>query len=241
MDGLPEFTVCALLYGGDEYHYLHRRCLQSLHNLPTERCELRIAFNSVTCEATWQLLEPLHERWQERFTLIDGPNTPKYRRMRELLDVGPVGTVVMWFDDDSYLDPEVTKEPGTWLSTVANELQSADMIGSMYRLRAWRNGQRQWIEQQPWYRGQPVEDQPSFITGGWWAARRTVLAETGWPWPALSHNGGDVMLGVCLKQLGLTQKHFRTGVHINADADGRESASKRRGLSEPPLGTGWSA
>lgn len=239
MDGSAEFTVCALLYGGTEYHHLHRRCLQSFQNLPSH-CELRVALNSVTCVETRELLGQLADKLRGRLSLIDGENMPKYRRMRQLLEIQPVGRIVMWFDDDSYLDARVAQDPTEWLSRISTELVSCDMLGSIYRLRAWKPGQEQWIRAQPWFRGLPIPDQPSFITGGWWAARASLLVETGWPWPELSHNGGDVMLGVCMQQSGVKQRHFRESVRINADGDGRESAAKRRGLSEPPLGSGFS-
>lgn len=231
----PEFSVCALLYGGDEFWPLHQRCLESLRRLPKERCELRIALNAVTCQKTRELIDEITADWGVGSRILTGENLPKYRRMRELLDLAPLCRSVMWFDDDSYIKPEI-ENLDDWLDRIGLALaNSGQALGSLYRI-AWRPGQQDWVKQQPWYMGRPLLDPITFITGGWWAIRTDVLLATGWPWPELSHNGGDVMLSVCLEQKGYTKVHFNKGVGINADSTGRESNAPRRGLSEPPIG-----
>lgn len=230
-----QFSVCALLYGGDEFWSLHQRCLESLRRLPKDRCELRIALNAVTCQKTQELVHEIAADWGVGSRILVGENLPKYRRMRELLDLAPLHSNVMWFDDDSYLKPELARLDD-WLDVVASCLKhSGQALGSLYRIK-WRPGQQDWVRAQPWYSGKPLPEVITFITGGWWAIRSEVLADTGWPWAELSHNGGDVMLAVCLEQKGYTKVHFNKGVGINADSEGRESAAIRRGLSEPPIG-----
>ena len=44
------------------------------------------------------------------------------------------------------------------------------------------------------------------------------------------------MLGELLRQQGLRIKKFNTGVAVNADENGRESRSKKRGYDSPPIG-----
>lgn len=63
-----------------------------------------------------------------------------------------------------------------------------------------------------------------------------VLADYGWPHPQLRHRGGDVLLGELIRHQGLKLINFKSGVAINADELGKESASKRRGYDEPPIG-----
>ena len=52
----------------------------------------------------------------------------------------------------------------------------------------------------------------------------------------LKHRGGDVLLGELIRSQGLKLANYKKGVAINADDNGKESASKRRGYDEQPIG-----
>ena len=67
-----------------------------------------------------------------------------------------------------------------------------------------------------------------FATGGWWIARREVLAQWDWPWPELKHNGGDCTLGELFYQQGLRLKNYHADVAINADFNGADSLAPPR-------------
>jgi hypothetical protein len=140
----------------------------------------------------------------------------------------------MWFDDDSYITDENSE---TWLALVKREMETADLIGSIYRI-SMKGNQAHWIRSQPWYSGVPVPDghRVSYCTGGWWTIRSEVVRRFHWPIPELLHRGGDVMLGELCRQQGLRMSHFREGIAINADENGKESKSLRRGYDSQPIG-----
>ena len=141
---------------------------------------------------------------------------------------------VMWFDDDSYITAD---SPHEWLATVKEQMASTDMLGSVYSIRL-KGNQSSWVMRQPWYAGPPVPHlhRTSYCTGGWWTIRTDVLVKFQWPIPELVHRGGDVMLGELCRQQGLRINHFQNGIAINADADGNESKSPRRGYDSDPIG-----
>jgi hypothetical protein len=75
-----------------------------------------------------------------------------------------------------------------------------------------------------------------FATGGFWVIKTELLYRYNYPWPELDHNGGDSLLGELCLQQDLRLQQFKEGVKINASRDGKESAAKRRGTSQKPLG-----
>lgn len=228
---LDQFTVCVLLYG--DYTDLAKRCLTPLveGRLFTDH-HLRIGCNAVS-DSTRQFLDELNLDCVY-YNNVD--NRKKYPVMRDMLyGATPVVTpYMMWFDDDSYLSQPVA----TWLEQVAEAMQSADMIGSRY-IMPWRPGQREYVKQQPWYTGRDPykRNGMTFVTGGWWTVRTELLIRHNYPWPALNHCGGDSMWGELCLQQSYRIRQFNNGVHINANATGKESASPRRGYTEQPLGT----
>lgn len=243
-------TVCALLYG--DYPDLARRCLTPIARLLDDgRIELRLGMNECSPETfavVRELLkcdahpgaptEPYHftQVSADRELLIEAvrPQLYKYPMMRRLFTARPLTTeFVMWFDDDSYIK---NADPGVWLTGMESLAEKTDMIGSVYSIKIPPQ-QRAWIERQPWYAGKPVPISGKFATGGWWVLRSELIRQYNWPLEALRHRGGDVMLGQLLLQKGLSLTSYNAGVAINADAEGRESKSVRRGFDEPPIGT----
>ena len=170
-------------------------------------------------------------------------NIKKYPMMKRLFassgapqggSSGVATPFVMWFDDDSYISAD---NPHEWLAAVKHEMTSTDMLGSVYSIRL-KGNQSSWVMRQPWYAGLPVPHlhRTSYCTGGWWTIRTDLLLKFQWPIPELVHRGGDVMLGELFRQQRLRITHFREGVAINADADGTESNSPRRGYDSDPIG-----
>ena len=111
------------------------------------------------------------------------------------------------------------------------------MVGAIYRMPV-QGEQAAWIYRQPWYNGKllPPGYKFTFATGSFWGIRTRILQQWDWPVPALTHNGGDTMLGELCRQQDYRLKPFKQGVWVNADQDGRESKAPRRGASHPPLG-----
>lgn len=226
---IDNFTICVLLFG--DHFKLAERCLGSLTahgSIPIGH--LRIGLNAVS-DATRQLAYSLAQGNVWEFT----ENKHKYPVMREMVHgISPITTpYTMWFDDDSYIAQPLS----SWLHDVETQMQSADMLGSIYSI-GWQGNQREYVKAQPWYNGRDPSERKKikFATGGWWTIRSSVLYAHDYPWQSLDHRGGDVMLGEMCFQQQLRLKNFRKGVHINADDDGRESQAKKRGFDQPPIG-----
>lgn len=245
------FTIFVLLYG--DYQPLAQRCLSSIltRTKKADR-DLRIGMNDV-CAGTRQLVHDMLKAGEIRQESIydnGRKNLHKYPLMRLMFNdiANPIATpYVMWFDDDSYLK-DVAEFNGTpWLDAVAISMASHDMIGAIYGME-YRGRQEEWVKQQPWYRNKPFYRSRKtglpkfqFATGGWWTIRTELLQRYDYPWPALDHRGGDVMLGELCNQQGLRLGRFNAGVAINADSNGRESKAKRRGWDAKPIGVEYTA
>ncbi len=223
---LDQFTVCVLAFG--DHYALAARCLQSITRTPLPH--LRIGLNTVTTQ-TRELARQLAPGsvWDSDI------NLHKYPLMRRMLYERERITTpyTMWFDDDSFLTEPLSR----FLPRVGTAMESADMLGSLYRIK-WQGQQREYVKAQPWYTGRSTEDRDRvlFATGGWWVIRTELLYRFDYPWKDLDHRGGDVMLGELMYQQGLRLRNFRGGVKINADAAGNESMAQRRGFDQKPIG-----
>jgi hypothetical protein len=137
---------------------------------------------------------------------------------------------VMWFDDDSWIRNDA---PPNWFTMIENSMATTDMLGDIW----WRRVQgNQWkfIQDQPWYAGKSIQPRQAvnFVTGGWWTIRSALLKRHNWPIPELDHCGGDMLLGELFRQQGHRMRRFKTGVAINANEAGKNSAAPRRGFSQ---------
>lgn len=233
-------TACVLLYG--DYPHLAERCLVPLLKLAASgRLQLRVGCNEISART-----EDALDRWKVEAVantrvFRSAANLLKYPMMRLLFGHGyahglefdgpeRVSTpYVTWFDDDSYVK---APRPEAWLEAAEAKMADADMVGSVYKLKAPHSpNQVAWIESQPWYGGRPVLSPPKFATGGWWMLRSEIVYQHNWPVPDIIHDGGDTMLGELLNQQNLRLANHNAGVAINADAQGRESRAERRGRS----------
>lgn len=231
---MRRFTVCVLLYG--DHPELAERCLRSVLQHPGWElavAEIRVGLNEVS-PATRELVRRLLEEppLPVPVQLHEAPqNLLKYPLMQHLFADPFLGDLVMWFDDDSFLN---NSDPAWW-SRVDNHLATSDMLG--VKMTVPPQGQQlAWIRQQSWFRGRPLASRLEFIVGGWWVIVPHWLRQLGFPWPELALRGGDVMLGQALLQQGARLVKFSEGVAINADARGTNHAAPRRGPGEPPIG-----
>lgn len=239
-------TVCALTYG-DHYELAHR-CLQSILQACPELGAggLRVGLNDVG-DHTAEYIDGLvqHKLLSPANVYRSAVNIHKYPMMRRMFydEKNPITTpYVMWFDDDSFIVSDMIGKQPSFLERAVTALEQTGsavvMAGSAYVI-PWAQGQREWVQDQPWYRGRELPQKPAFCTGGWWLAKMAALRSLNYPWPELDHRGGDVMLGQALYQQEWRFLAYRLGVAINADADGRESKAQRRGFDQQPIGTGY--
>jgi hypothetical protein len=227
-------TICCLIYG--DYPKLADRCLRPISELYKHGVEVRIGCNDMS-KATEDVINQLFSPSDNLTVIKNSPQIYKYPMMRKLFNCKPIVTdKVMWFDDDSYIkDPN----PVAWLKSVESLMidKKADMIGSLYHIPVSPK-QKEWRRLHcSWFKVGMHTGKTLFATGGWWAISTNVLVQYDWPHPLLKHRGGDVLLGELMRHASLNLVKFNNGVAINADNDGKESASKRRGYDEPPIGS----
>ena len=239
-------TMSALFYGN--HLDLAERCLDSFAgSLPEGEDylqDIRLILNDV-CSETYCYVTDWATKVQDLHGIpviryVTDENQCKYPLMRKIWweDPREPGELLMWFDDDSYLDhPKIG-----WYSQIVDFIRGHAMLGQIWNQPMLGN---QWpfIVQQPWYNaqvGQPPRHKGrrcfKFCQGAWWVARRDTLRRFDWPIKELRHNGGDSMLGELCRHQGLRLRQHDDCVRINAGARGEHSKSVRRGRTEPNLG-----
>ncbi|TWO70835.1 hypothetical protein FN976_12770 [Caenimonas sedimenti] len=229
---MVKFLVLALFYG--DHPELAQRCGQTLRALRnTGQVDLAVGLNEVSPRSRAVLDELLPDVETESAD----PQIYKCPMMRRLL-AGYRGdaTHLMWFDDDSCLQPGVQAAP--WLRAVTARAEHAPALGALYTQHL-TPAQRDWVRQQPWFTGREVPETILFPTGGWTVVPLDLIRRFDWPGEALGHNGSDLVLGALLHQQGLEPQAFRMGLAINADAQLRESEAPRRGYVETPDQHTW--
>lgn len=240
-DGAADLCVCVLFYGKDDHCFrLAQRVLNApMRQLAKQNVEFRFGFNAVSDRTRAFVQEAIAQDFPGALWCEYEENIFKYPMMRRMFHERPLrAPLTMWFDDDSCLAPN--NRPDAWFQRIQQMLENHAMVGSLYRQRLVGN-QEAWIKDQWWYNNKPVEPYVKFCTGGWWTIKTDVLLRFDWPLPALKHRGGDVMLGALCYQNDLPIAHFRDGVWINANEQGVESKSPRRGFDEKPIGANYIA
>lgn len=230
--------VCVLCYGC--HLNVIQRCISSIRHYVD--CpgvsQLRIGMNAVTQDVREHIVEEVQGLKIPAllFSEATNQNVGKYPLMRQMFRYKTPDTRdVMWFDDDSFIRPVA---PLNFWETISTYLNDAEQVGSIYRLQgSWNGNQRSVIVKQPWYTGKPWAEgyRVKFATGGWWAARLTVLLQHDYPFPDMYHNGGDAILGELMYQQNYRIFQHNKFVGINADEQHNESRAPRRGLSTKPL------
>ena len=230
-----EFTVCALFFG--PHADLAERLLTSLSGLVVPaNTQFRLGLNRVSTETALEVVAFKNRTTSRGASVLTYQGKPpywKYPLMRRMFHESPITTpYVMWFDDDSWIDPAA---PPDLFVRIAHTMQTHDIIGAPY-VMTLRGGQRAWVEDQPWYTGQHIQHTVSFITGGWFTIKTEILMKHDWPPACFEHNGGDVMLGAMCQQQRYKMGRFTHGLHINARPGGTCSSAPRRGASQDPIG-----
>lgn len=221
-----KFLVLALFYG--DHPELALRCGQTLRALwNTGRVDLRLGLNEVSPRSREVLdaLLPGVDRIEA------DPQIYKFPMMRRLLQTyAGDATHLMWFDDDSCLQPGI--DARAWLDAVGSRAAACTgSLGATFQTRTWPK-MVEWIHAQDWSTGRAVPERLDFTVGGWMVVPLALLRRLDWPREGLRHNGGDIELGAVLHQQGLAPEMFRMGLAINADAALVNEKAARRGFSE---------
>lgn len=229
-EGPAAACVCVLFYGADTYcHKLARRVLND------EMCrfssafpgiDFRFGFNAVG-EDTKQFVAARTQQCFPDAVIADFPeNIYKYPLMRHLFKARPItAPITLWFDDDSCIAPDTDVEH--WFARLRTQLSGCHMVGSIYKT-GLTHEHVQWVLQQPWYTGKTPGPYVSYATGGWWAARTSVIEQFDWPPESLKQKDGDILIGEVFRQFDLSLQHFRDRVWINANEEGIESSVTRK-------------
>ena len=237
-----KFSICALFYGDSLFNA--QRCLASLKSAlanPDEAAcvqDIRLALHIPSEEVSLCAIEAARYFSKELKikTIIYRPygNVFKYPTMRKMFrdEENPLADYVMWFDDDSY----VTGSNPDFFRKAKEEVGVYPLIGQLWFLGVQGN-QWEWFGTQPWFnKNLSKPRQMRFMQGAWWCMQRKVWEEYNWPWPELQHNGGDSTLGEMCRHRNIGLGIWHDGVKINADENGVESSSKRRGISQKEIG-----
>lgn len=211
------FTVCAVFYG--DHEPLARKLLESLEGNRHVR-DIRLGLNA-TSEASREYIHSwaarnLHRQPIYIYQPRKNANVGKYPLMRQMFRHGNVADRIMWFDDDSYIDPSAGPE---WWDRADSVSQKATQVGAIHTIFQ-RSRQHEAVVQQPWYAKKPINSKHrfKFITGGWWIAKSDFLLKWDYPWEDLYHNGGDSMLGELMRQRGEALVSFPAGQQCHCES-----------------------
>lgn len=230
---MVKFLVLALFYG--DHPELAQRCGATLRALwNTGQVDLRIGLNEAS-PRTVAVLDQLLPGVERE---VADPQIYKHPMMRRLVaNYRGDATHMMWFDDDSCLQPGV--HVAGWLRAITQRTQTCTgSLGALFTTRL-NPVQKAWVRRQAWYRGREIPDELPFTVGGFTVLSLELMRRTGYPDANVHHAAGDVVLGAVLHQFGLAPEPFRVGLAVNADAQLRDAASPRRGIIEPEHVAEW--
>lgn len=241
-EGSADLCVCVLFYGADDYCcQLAKRLLnRPMRELAEANVEFRFGYNAVG-QGTIDAIAAFTDASDYAVpVVVDSPkNIYKYPMMRKMFrDRTMTAPLTMWFDDNSYIDPDIDVD--MWLARIKAQMSHCAAIGSVYTQGLVGN-QADWIKAQAWFNDKEPAPYVKYPAGGWWVAQTDVLRRFDWPAPDIKHYGGDVMFGELLRQQDLQLCHFRDGVMIQANENGIESAGPRRGFDATPVGFDYGA
>lgn len=237
-----KLTLFALGFG--DHIGIIERCLNSIFaTCPPRRIDVRVALNQPS-KRVRDYVDGFGT--QIRKVYVDDGSRRKYPAMRQMFHDPecPVETKYLcWFDDDSWCRDK------NWLSKladaiVANHANGGRLYGAKYTHDLMGGptpaDSVAWFRAASWWRGLPLHADKGrrtspngseivFASGGFWALDTSVMRTAEIPDARLSHNGGDVTIGLQVAQAGYKTVDFspRPNKAIIAWSD-----SPRRGITE---------
>lgn len=218
--GIP-VQICVVCYGDNAG--LARRFAESLYrHTHVRHFHLHAGLNEV-CRETLETFMSLAERHGNVTMHQEERNVFKCPLMRRIFSGSALSNPwVIWCDDDTHFTrPD-------WLLRLALRASAQPDVaawGQGYAL--WRTDDfiLDWIRAASWYRSIPFMrgvDQHGcpasefhFPTGGFWAAKSSVIQALDWPDPRLIQANDDFLFGEALRQNGFRMGNFDYGVKIN--------------------------
>ena len=221
------FSICATIYG--DYPQLAAKLLDSIA-VNAHVADIRLGLNSVSSATSsfvhsWAMSQ-MRAQPVFIFEPADNANVGKYPLMRQMFRYGDIASKIMWFDDDSYVDPSAGVD---WWHSAHAVSKSNIQVGAVHSIMQ-RGRQHEVIKQQLWYQGRVLNSRHRyrFVTGGWWIADSAFLLKWDYPFPALHHNGGDSILGELLRQQYITPGQFHNGMQCHCEACSKKGISLDR-------------
>lgn len=226
-DGAADVCICVLFYGAEEQHFkLAQRVLNDhMRCLAKRNIEFRFGCNAVGRETHMFLLQQIAEHFHNTVLFSSAQNIMKYPMMRRMLYNPPItAPVTMWFDHDSYLNPD--DDVNEWLDRVLKNVDGCNLLGSVQK-GAISAAQLDQMARQPWFNPACDKTYLSYVVGGWWTIKTDLLRRFDWPSPDLQQKNGEIVLSAMFKHQNLSLCHFREGVKVNVNDAGVEAAAPR--------------
>lgn len=227
-DGAADVCICVLFYGAEDKHFkLAQRVLNGpMRCLAKRNIEFRFGCNAVGAATTDYLVTQVAEHFHRTVLFHSPENIMKYPMMRRMFYEPPIrAPITMWFDHDSYLDPE-DENIDSWFDRVVKQVNGCNLIGSVQRAKL-PDAQLEWAARQPWFNAEQDNTYLPYVIGGWWAIKTELLRQFDFPSPDFQQKNGDRVLGAAFKHQKIPFCHFRFGVRINANDSGVEGASQQ--------------
>ncbi len=221
MSNTNPLTISVAFYG--KHGDLCRRFLTHLYRFTSPAdFELRVGLNAVGVETT-DFVKSATGEFGNIWVHSEPTNIYKSPLMAKLFNMKPIETDwVIWFDDDSY------PYRGDWLTGLKLKMEShpeIDVWGNPFFTDADKAAVN-FIQAASWYQGKPFNhvkptgersERPllTFVEGGFWAAKTTVLTTLDWPDRRLVQHEEDYIFGEALRQNGFKIGRYKSGVRIS--------------------------
>lgn len=226
-DGAADVCICVLFYGAEDEHFkLAQRVLNApMRCLAKRNIEFRFGCNAVGAATADYLRQQVADHFQRATLFCSQENILKYPMMRRMLYEPPItAPVTMWFDHDSYLNPDDSAD--AWLDRALKHVAGCNLIGSMQTGKIAEEYMAKQTDK-PWFNPACDKTYLSYVVGGWWTIKTDLLRRFNWPPEDLKQKNGEIVLSAMFKHQNLSHCHFREGVKINVNDAGVEAAAPR--------------
>jgi hypothetical protein len=226
-EGAASVCICVLFYGAEDKHFkLAQRVInEPLRQLARPDVEFRFGCNAVGQDTTRFLIQQVADHFHSATVFHSAKNLMKYPMMRRMFYTPPIrAPITMWFDHDSYLDPDI--DANAWFDRVVKHVNGCNLVGSVERAKI-PDEQLKWMAQQPWFDETYTKTYLPYVIGGWWAIKTELLNRFDFPPPDLQQKYGERILSAAFKHQNIPFCHFREGVKVNVNDSGVESAAPR--------------